>query len=250
MKIRVLTNAEELGREAAKYSAEVLRQAIAEKGGARLLLSTGSSQFETLKALMAADVEWDKVEMFHLDEYVNLPESHPASFRRYLRERVISQINLKAAYLVNGEGDIEEHVRQLTEEIRKEPIDLALIGIGENAHIAFNDPPADFETKEAYIVVNLDQKCKEQQIGEGWFASFDDVPNQAISMTVHQIMESRVIVSAVPHRVKADAIKRTLTSEITNLVPATKLKEHANVTLFLDRESASLVGEEELRNFS
>lgn len=249
MKIKVLANAEELGRAAGEYSASVLQQAIAEKGKARLLLSTGSSQFETLKALMAEDLEWGKVEMFHLDEYVGLSETHPASFRRYLKERVISQVSLKAAHLINGEGDILEHIRQLTEEIRKEPIDLALIGIGENAHIAFNDPPADFQTREAYIVVNLDQKCKEQQIGEGWFASLEDVPNQAISMTVHQIMQSQVIVSAVPHRVKADAIKRTLTSEVTNMIPATKLKEHANVTLFLDSDSASLLAEEDLVDF-
>lgn len=249
MKIRVLTNPEELGRAAGEYSASVLRHAIAERGKARLLLSTGSSQFETLKALMEEDVEWGKVEMFHLDEYVDLSETHPASFRRYLKERVISQVSLKAAHLINGEGDTLEHIRQLTEEIRKEPIDLALIGIGENAHIAFNDPPADFQTREAYIVVNLDQKCKEQQIGEGWFASLEDVPNQAISVTVHQIMQSQVIVSAVPHRVKADAIKRTLTSEVTNMIPATKLKEHPNVTLFLDSDSASLVAEEELVGF-
>lgn len=249
MKIKVLANAEELGGAAGEFSAKVLRKAIAEKGKARLLLSTGSSQFETLKALLAEDVQWSKVEMFHLDEYVGLPENHPASFRKYLKERVISQVSLKKAHLISGEGDILEQIRQLTEEIRREPIDLALIGIGENAHIAFNDPPADFQTKEAFIIVNLDQRCKEQQIGEGWFASLDEVPNQAISMTVHQIMQSQVIVSAVPHRVKADAIKRTLTSEVTNMIPATKLKEHGNTTLFLDSESASLLSEEELENF-
>ena len=250
MKVQVLPNAEDLGKAAAKYSAGILRQAIVEKGKARLLLSTGSSQFETLNALLKEDVEWDKVEMFHLDEYVNLPASHPASFRRYLQERFTSQVKLKAVYFVNGEGDINENIRQLTAEIRKEPIDLALVGIGENAHIAFNDPPADFETKEAYIVVNLDEKCKKQQVGEGWFASIDEVPKQAISLTVYQIMQSKVIVSAVPHQVKAYAIKLTLENEMTNLIPATKLREHSDIALFLDQGSASLVDQEVLAQFS
>ena len=187
--------------------------------------------------------------MFHLDEYVNLPESHPASFRRYLKERFTSQVKLKSVYFVNGEGDIKENIRQLTAEIRKEPIDLALVGIGENAHIAFNDPPADFATKEAYIVVNLDQKCKEQQVGEGWFPSVEEVPKQAISLTVYQIMQSKVIVSAVPHQVKAYAIKLTLENELTNLIPATKLREHPNVNLFIDEESASLVDKDILAKY-
>jgi len=241
MKVKVLDNAEELGKAAARYSAEVLRQAIAEKGKARLMLSTGSSQFETLKALVKEDVAWDKVEMFHLDEYVNLPESHPASFRRYLKERFTSKVPLKAAYFVNGEGDVKENIRRLSAELQKEPIDLALVGIGQNAHIAFNDPPANFETKEPYIVVTLDRTCKEQQVQEGWFASVDEVPKQAISLSVYQIMQSKVIVSAVPHKVKAYAVKLTLENLVTNLIPATKLREHPNVTLFLDRDSASLV---------
>jgi glucosamine-6-phosphate deaminase len=241
MEIRILNNSEELGREAAEYSAKVLNKAIKEKGRARLVLSTGASQFDTIKALIKMNIDWNKVEMFHLDEYVNLPESHPASFRKYLKERFVSKVNLKAAYFVNGEGNINENIKKLSEDIRKEPVDLALIGIGENAHIAFNDPPADFETREAYIVVNLDERCKQQQVGEGWFNTLDDVPKQAISMTVYQIMQSEVIVSCVPYKVKANAIKLMMENDLTNMVPATMLKQHNNMTLFLDKDSASLI---------
>ena len=241
MKVKLYRNSEELGKEAAKYSATVLNKAIIEKGKARLLLSTGASQFDTLKALVKENVDWSKVEMFHLDEYVNLPPTHPASFCRYLKERFTSQVKLKATYFVKGEGDLDKHIKELSNQIRKEPIDLALVGIGENAHIAFNDPPADFETTEAYIVVNLDEKCKKQQVREGWFPTAADVPKQAISITVHQIMQSKVIVSAVPYLAKANAVKLTLENEITNTIPATKLKEHPDTTLFLDEESASLV---------
>lgn len=249
MKVRVLKNSEELGREAAAYVADALKKCIDKKGSARLLLSTGASQFDTLKVLVNADVDWSKVEMFHLDEYINLPETHPASFRKYLKERFVSAVNLEKVHFVNGEGDIKKNIEELSAELRNEPIDVALIGIGENAHIAFNDPPADFSTKDAYIVVNLDEKCKKQQVGEGWFNTVDDVPKQAISMSVYQIMQSELIISCVPHKVKANAIKMTLENDLTNQVPATMLKEHKNWILFADEESASLVNKETLKNY-
>ena len=249
MKIRVLKNPEELGKEAAKYCADILNRVIAEKGKARLVLSTGASQFDTLKALIREDIDWSKVEMFHLDEYVNLPETHPASFIKYLKERFVNQVRLKKAYFVCSEEDPDENIRYLTEEIRKEPIDLALVGIGENTHIAFNDPPADFDTKEAYIIVNLDDQCKKQQVGEGWFATVNDVPSQAISMTVYQIMQSKAIVSCVPYKVKANAIKLMLENDVTNMIPAAKLKEHKDITVFLDDDSASLADKELLKEY-
>jgi len=240
MKIKVFECPVELGKSAAKYCAEIINKAIENKGKARIILATGASQFETLKALIESDVNWSKVEMFHLDEYIGLPESHPASFRKYLKERFISKVNLKQAYMVDGEDDPQKVIEYLSTEIRKEQIDLGLIGIGENAHIAFNDPPADFDTKEAYICVLLDDACKQQQVREGWFATIDDVPKMAISMTVHQIMQCRKIVSCVPYAVKAKAVKDTLENELTNLVPATMLKEHPDIVLYLDKESASL----------
>lgn len=236
MKLHIEKTPEQLGKKAAALAADLLRQAIAEKGHARLVLSTGSSQFETLRALVREDVDWSRVTMFHLDEYVNLPETHPASFRRYLRERFLSEVTLEGAYLVDGKPD---SIPALTEELRKEPVDVGLIGIGENAHIAFNDPPADFGTKEAYIVVNLNDRCKQQQVGEGWFSSKEEVPAQAISMTPWQIMQCRHIISAVPHKVKARAVADTMNHETTPLVPATLLKTHPHFDLFLDAESAS-----------
>lgn len=241
MTVKIFKTDEELGVNAAKSAAEGLNKAIKEQGHARLLLSTGASQFSTISELVKQEVEWDKVEMFHLDEYVGLSESHIASFRKYLKERFIEHINLKKAYFVNGEGNVEENIAKLTEELRKSPIDVALIGIGENGHIAFNDPPADFDTKEAYMVVDLDDKCKMQQVGEGWFKTIDDVPKQAITMTVYQIMKSKKIITCVPHEVKAQAIKDTLENELTNKIPATMLKEHSDWTLCVDKNSASLI---------
>lgn len=250
MKISIAKSPEKLGENAAVYCADILNMAIAQKGKARLILSTGASQFETLQALIAQDIDWSRVEMFHLDEYIGLPESHPASFRKYLKERFISRVNLKAAHLVNGEGDIRKTIDDLSQELLKEPVDLGLIGIGENGHIAFNDPPADFDTKDAYIVVNLDEKCKRQQVGEGWFATVDEVPAQAISMSVHRIMQCRAIVSCVPHKVKAQAVRQTLESELTNRIPATMLVRHEEVALFLDEASASELSAATLARFS
>lgn len=241
MEIRICKNSEELGKSAAKYVAEVLKGCIAEKGSARIVLSTGASQFDTIKALVKEPgIKWDCVEMFHLDEYVDLPITHVASFRKYLQERFVDKVGaLKAVHFVDG---TREGIAKLTEEIRKEPIDIGLIGIGENGHIAFNDPPADFDTKEAYIVVDLDERCKKQQMGEGWFATLEDVPNQAVSMTTYQIMQCKVIVSCVPHAVKAEAIENTIKAEATtNMVPATLLKEHENFILYLDENSASRI---------
>lgn len=240
MNIQIAKNPQELGNKAAEYTAAIINDRIARNGKARIVLSTGASQFETLEALIKQNIDWSKVEMFHLDEYVALPETHQASFRKYLKERFANKVSpeMKAFY-VNGEGDIQANIAKLTEEIRKAPIDVGLIGIGENGHIAFNDPPADFDTKESYIVVDLDEACKNQQVGEGWFGSIDEVPKQAISMTVHQIMQCEVIVSCVPHAVKARAVKNFITHDVSNLVPATKLKEHADFILFLDEASAS-----------
>lgn len=221
----------------------MLNRAIAEKGKARLLMSTGASQFDTIEALRDADVEWDKVEMFHLDEYIGLPETHPASFRKYLKERFLSYVDIRKAHLVNPDNGVEPALELLTREVRAGEIDLGLIGIGENAHIAFNDPPADFETKEAFLVVNLDEACKKQQMREGWFATIEDVPKQAISMSVYQIMQCKTILSCVPYAAKADAVKKTLESDLTNQVPATMLKTHSNFHLFLDKDSAAKVAD-------
>ena len=241
MEIRIAEDRYALGASAAAHIAGVLREVIAEKGHARIVLSTGASQFDTLEALVKEpDIRWDKVEMFHLDEYVNLPADHPASFRKYLQERFVDKVApLAAVHFVDG---TKEGIAALTKELRSAPIDIGLIGIGENGHIAFNDPPADFDTKEAYIIVNLNDTCKKQQMGEGWFATMEDVPKRAVSMTAWQIMQCERIVSCVPYAVKADAVAKTLQAkEVTNLVPATLLKTHPDFILYLDRESAAKV---------
>jgi glucosamine-6-phosphate deaminase len=205
------------------------------------LLSTGASQFDLFSELVKKDVDWGRVEMFHLDEYLGMSSAHPASFVRYLSDRFLAHLPpLKAVHFVDGTRRASEVIEELTGEINKAPIDIGLIGIGENGHIAFNDPPADFETEKSYIVVTLDEKCRRQQMGEGWFAIFDDVPKQAISMSVKQIFKCRKIISCVPYSVKARAVKDTLENDVTREVPATILKTHPDWTLFLDADSAAL----------
>ncbi len=245
MKIIVAKDPKNYGQVAADFTAESLKKVIAEKGSARNILSTGASQLSTLEALIEKEgIDWSKVEMFHLDEYVDLPETHVASFRKYLKERFINKLNLKAAYLVDG---TKENIEYLTKVLRERTVDIGLIGIGNNAHIAFNDPPANFNTTEAYHIVNLNDTCKMQQVGEGWFATIDDVPKQAVSMTVYQILQCEQIISCVPYAVKADAIANTLcTDEITNYVPATIMKGHKDFVLIADADSFSKVDESKI----
>jgi glucosamine-6-phosphate deaminase len=248
MKVVITQSANELGNEAAAYAATLIRDIIEEKGSANIILATGTSQFETLNALVEAkDIDWSKVTMFHLDEYIALPLSHPASFRKYLQERFISRVSpLKAVHLINGEGDIEQEVKKLSDIINQHPIDVALVGIGENGHLAFNDPPADFEIETPYLVVNLDEPCRKQQMGEGWFSTLEDVPLQAISMSVRQIMKSGHIICSVPDERKALAVKNSLTQEVSNMYPASILQQHLNCTFYLDKSSASLLSDQVL----
>lgn len=239
MEIKVLSSPEQLGQKAAKQAADILNESIQSKGRARLILSTGQSQFEFFESFIQQKVDWSKVEMFHLDEYVGLSEQHPASFRKYLKERFVQKLPLGQAFFVNGEGDIDKQIAKLNEAIAEAPVDVALIGIGENAHVAFNDPPANFDTTEPFILVDLDDACKQQQVGEGWFPTVDDVPKQAITMSVQQILKSKAIISCVPHGVKAEAVYKTITEDVTNDIPATILKTHDNWTLYLDEASAA-----------
>lgn len=238
--ISVSSTAAENGRKAAVKAAELINKAIAEKGHARIILSTGASQFEMFENLVKQNVQWSKVEMFHLDEYVDLPETHIASFRKYLKERFVNIVHPGAVHFV-GDGDPKQNIEELTRELRKDVVDVGLIGIGENGHIAFNDPPADFDATEAYRIVNLDHKCRMQQVGEGWFATEDDVPRQAISMLPKQIMACRAIVSVVPHAVKAKAVYDTITQPVNNMVPATLLKTHPEWYLYIDDDAASML---------
>jgi glucosamine-6-phosphate deaminase len=242
MKIAVSANSRELGRSAAAAAADHIRCAIRQRGQANIIVATGASQFEVLAALVAAEgIDWPKVVGFHLDEYIGLPMSHPASFRRYLKERLVDRVPLGAFHYVDGEGDPAAECRRLGELIRSHPIDVALVGIGENGHLAFNDPPADFLTEDPYIVVELDAACRRQQLGEGWFATLADVPTRAISMSIRQIMKSRAIVCSVPDRRKAEAVRATVEGPVTPQTPASILQQHPDATLFLDPPAASLL---------
>lgn len=244
MNIQIFDSKKELGRQSAADAAEKIRFAISEKGEAHIILATGASQFETLGNLVEEPgIDWSKVTMFHLDEYVDLPETHPASFRKYLKERFEFKVpDLKEAHYIQGDSDNPEHeCKRLNKIISKIEIDVALVGIGENGHLAFNDPPADFETDDPYIVVKLDEACRKQQMGEGWFDSVEDVPKKAISMSIKQIMKSKSIVCSVPDQRKAEAVRNCMEGEITNLHPASILQAHRNCTVYLDEESASML---------
>lgn len=242
MNVRVLADAKSLGEAAAGHAAESLRSALQQKGSARIIAATGASQFEFLEALTnAPDIEWNKVEMFHLDEYVGLPVSHPASFRKYLLERLIHKTGIEKYHLIDGDGDIQSVIQRVGHELNSSPIDVAFVGIGENGHLAFNDPPADFETEDPYLVVDLDQACQQQQVNEGWFGSLAEVPRQALSMSVRQILKSREIIASVGGQRKAKAVQACLEGKVSPTNPASILQTHPRTTVYLDHASAALL---------
>jgi glucosamine-6-phosphate deaminase len=242
MTITVSATTKALGKKSGKAAAILIRQTIKTKGYAHIILATGTSQFETLNNLIAdTRIDWSKVTMFHLDEYVGLPDTHPASFRKYLKDRFLAQVPpLKAYHLINAETNPAAECARLSQLIAAHPIDVTLCGIGENGHLAFNDPPADFDTETPYLVVELDEACRKQQFGEGWFPSFDAVPTQAISMSIQQIMKSKHIICSVPDTRKAQAVKDCLNGVVSNVYPASILQNHPNCTVYLDKASASL----------
>jgi glucosamine-6-phosphate deaminase len=241
MEVKIYSTGKELARAAARKGADYIKQAIYETGRAHIIVATGNSQMEMLEALTDSGVDWTQVTAFHLDEYIGIPDTHPASFRKYLKERFVDHVNLKAFHYINGEGDSSEECTRLSELIRKHPIDVAFIGIGENAHLAFNDPPADFDTDQPYIEVELDEVCRKQQLGEGWFPSLEEVPEKAISMSIRQIMKSKTIICTVPDLRKADAVRNSLQNGISPQYPASILKKHLQAYLFLDKESSSRI---------
>jgi len=244
LQTRVFPDKAALGEAAAAEAASELREAIARQGRACVVAATGASQFEFLDALVRApDVDWARTVFFHLDEYVGLPASHPASFRRYLRERLADRVHPGAFHFIEGDRpDAEAEARRVGELIRACEIDVAFVGIGENGHLAFNDPPADFATEEPYIVVELDEACRRQQLGEGWFPRLEDVPRRAISMSIRQIMKARRILCVVPDARKATAVRDCLTREVSPWRPASALQRHPATTVYLDVHSGALLG--------
>ena len=241
MNIQIIKNAQSLGIASGTLAANTIREAIAENGEANIILATGASQFETLQQLIREEgIDWSKVTMFHLDEYIGLPITHDASFRKYLIERFVEKVPaLKDIHLIDGENDPELECKRLGDLISQVSIDLAFVGIGENGHLAFNDPPADFDTEKPYIVVDLDEGCRKQQWGEGWFETLEEVPKQAISMSIKQIMKTKHLVCTVPDERKSEAVKNCLENEVSNLYPASILQLHPNCNILLDENAAS-----------
>jgi glucosamine-6-phosphate deaminase len=245
MNIQIFRSKQELGQAAAEEAARIIRQAITERGRAYLIAATGASQFEFLDALVRQpDIDWTKTTFFHLDEYVGLPESHPASFRKYLKERIVNRVHPGVFNFVDGEAaDAASECRRVGDLISSCTIDVAFVGIGENGHLAFNDPPADFDTEEPYIVVQLDEACRRQQLGEGWFSGLEQVPRKAISMSIRQILKSENILCIVPDKRKAKAVKDSLEGEVGPGHPASVLRQHPRTTIYLDPDSASLLND-------
>lgn len=242
MKTIICSSKTELGKQSAAEGAESIRQALANQGHATIIVATGASQFDTLAALVEQpDIDWSKVTGFHLDEYIGIPLTHPASFRKYLKERFVEKVPIGAFHFINGEGDVPAECARVGELIGSLTVDVAFVGIGENGHLAFNDPPADFETDEPYLIVDLDEACRQQQFGEGWFDSLEAVPKQAVSMSIRQILKSRHIVCSVPDERKAEAVRNSVEGAVSNQVPASIMQQHERTTLYLDPESASLL---------
>jgi glucosamine-6-phosphate deaminase len=242
MLLRVFDDKVSLGKAAATQAASAIRSAIATRGQARVVAASAASQFEFLEALIATQgILWKQVELFHLDEYIGLPMTHPASFCRFLQERLIAKADIINYHLLDGSQDPTEVIRSAGKAITASPIDIAFLGIGENGHIAFNDPPADFDTEEPYIIVALDHACRLQQVGEGWFENLDAVPKRAISMSVRQVLKAKEILAVVPDARKASAIKACFDGPVSPMAPSSILRNHPNATVYLDRESSALL---------
>lgn len=242
MIVKIFSTNSELAIAAAAQAAATIRDSIRERCFARIIAATGASQFKFLEALTRApEIDWQRVELFHLDEYLGIPVTHPASFRKYLLDRLINKVGIVHHHLLDGEHDPARTIAEVSRELRKAPVDMAFVGIGENGHLAFNDPPADFQTEEAYIVVQLDLACRRQQLGEGWFQALSEVPARAISMTIRQILRSKQILCIVPDARKAQAVANCLQDEIIPEAPASILRTHPETFVYLDRDSSSLL---------
>lgn len=241
MEVSVLENKTAMGKAAAERGARFINRAIDANGSASIIVATGASQFEMLGELVKAGVDWSRVQVFHLDEYIGIPVTHPASFRKYLKERFVDLVSPAAFHAIDGNDNPAEECRRLGAIIREQQVDVAFVGIGENGHLAFNDPPADFNTEEPFLVVDLDGDCRRQQLGEGWFSSLEEVPHKAISMSIKQILKSKAIICTVPDARKARAVKNSLEERISPLVPASILNTHDEAWLYLDMNSAALL---------
>lgn len=243
MKLMIESDRRTAGQQAAARGADAIRDAMCTRGVATIVLATGTSQLDLLATLVAEPIDWSRVSAFHLDEYIGLPGSHPASFALFMSRRFVSRLPVPPAsfHFIDGQADALRECARLGALIQDQCIDVAFVGIGENAHLAFNDPPADFDTEDPYIIVDLDDACRRQQVGEGWFESIQQVPRGAITMSIRQIMKSRTIICTVPDQRKAQAVQRAVEGPVTSMVPASILQRHPNASVFLDEASASML---------
>jgi glucosamine-6-phosphate deaminase len=242
VKVEVHSSREAAGLAAAQAAAERLTELVKTRDSIGMIFATGASQFSTLAALTAfADVPWGRVRGFHMDEYIGLLADHPGSFRRYLRERLTQKVRMKEFLEIEGDGpDPEQTARVYAERLRAADPQLCLLGIGENGHLAFNDPDvADFADPLDAKIVQLDRMCRQQQVAEGWFGTVDEVPESAITLTIPALMRVPKLIASVPGPRKAMIVRRTLEEAISTACPATILRTHPDVTIYLDRESAS-----------
>ncbi|HMP79076.1 MAG TPA: glucosamine-6-phosphate deaminase [Pirellulaceae bacterium] len=248
VKITIAQSPRELGQQAAAYAKQVITDTLQRQARCRVVFATGTSQFELLDELChGLDIEWQRVVAFHLDEYLAVEPTHPASFQRFLRDRVLARVPIGEFHFIDGlASDARMECQRLAALVHTAPIDVALVGMGENGHLAFNDPPADFTTTEPYIAVRLDDACRRQQVGEGWFRALEDVPQNAITMSIHQIMKARNVICSVPEERKAAAVAAALRGPVSPLTPASILQVHENVVVFLDLASASLLQSDQL----
>jgi glucosamine-6-phosphate deaminase len=245
VEINIFENKKDMGEAAAVKAAKIIRDALKTQKKACFIAATGTSQFEFLNSLThQKSIKWDKTEMFHLDEYLGLPADHPASFHKYLKENIVDVIHPNKFHFIKGDiTDPNKECKRISKLISKVKIEAAFVGIGENGHLAFNDPPADFKTKKPYIIVDLDEKCRKQQVGEGWFRSIEDVPKKAITISIQEILRAKNIICVCPDERKAEAVRNCLSNdiEVTPTYPASILKTHNNVFCYLDNFSASLL---------
>jgi glucosamine-6-phosphate deaminase len=242
MKVEVYPDRVAAGEAAAQAAANAMLKLLKERELIAVIFATGASQLDMLSALTAIpDLPWERILGFHLDEYIGISPDHPASFRRYLRERLTSKVKMKEFFEVNGSAsDPPQTIQQYAEKLRAADPQLCLLGIGENGHLAFNDPPvADFNDPLDVKIVQLDEACQNQQVAEGWFESVDKVPEEAITLTIPALMRVPRLIVSVPGSRKAEIVRRSLEEPISTQCPATILRTHPNVTVYLDVDSAA-----------
>ena len=243
MTVKIFQSNPALGLGAAEDFGKLISSILTKQGHASVIFASANSQLTFFSSLLQRKIEWSKISIFHMDEYLGMTDQHPASFSRFIREKLVNFIQPAAFYPLRGDTpDADVELRRYADLMQKYPPDLSVLGVGENGHLAFNDPPADFNTTKIIHTVTLDLACRKQQVGEGHFKTLDDVPKQALSLTVPALLAPKHVLAIVPERRKAEAVRAALKGPVTPQCPASILRTRSNATIYLDRESASLLG--------